>query len=164
MNIWMETSKENIHSNHQHFLSSKLQGTAHSGLMSSLLFSPLKYCNKMYFMMNWRLCPKTFNRTSGWRDPAASSWGAAPSCWAGCGGPAAGRQTASAWPGPALWPCGLSSLGRCGPDSLLHPPGSWTGTVTREWGQRIKPENSILFCSLWRALFYVEKDIHISHW
>lgn len=89
-------------------------------------------------------------RTSGWRDPAASSWGAAPSCWVGCGGPAAGRQTAWAWPGPARRPCGLLSAGRCGPDSSLHPPGSWTGTQRDTEVRGQKPETSsqahIIYC------------------
>lgn len=67
-------------------------------------------------------------RTSGWQDPAASSSGAAPSCWAGCGGLAAGRQRPSVWPGPTRTTCGLLSGGHHGQDSLLHPPGNCTGT------------------------------------
>lgn len=67
-------------------------------------------------------------KTSGWRDRAASSSGAAPSCWPSCGGPAAERQRALVWPAPTRTTCGLWSGGHHGQDSSLHPPGSCTGT------------------------------------
>lgn len=100
--------------------------------------------------------------TSGWRGPAASWPGAAPSWKAGSGGLAA--EMRSAWVGsvPARRPCGHGSGGRCGPDSSLHPPGSWG--AKRKWsgeaelncfkgGKNKKSGEVICFVFLYQVIF-----------
>ena len=92
--------------------------------LSSKNIRQQKLTHDRYLRGNGCSAPHFKWRTSGWRDPAASSSGVAPSWRAGCGGPAAGRWRVSVWPGPARRPCGLLSGGHHGPGSSLHPPGS----------------------------------------